>query len=100
MRPHVWRTDPLPGYAGTPPQVGEKSIRPPRLENRPPPRLRRYSPTSGGEIHTAPTSGEPTPSPASPVLPHKWGRNPCGPHVWRTARLPGYASTPPPVGDE
>src|SRR5690554_1414156 len=100
MRPHVWRTDPLPGYAGTPPQVGEKSIRPPRLENRPPPRLRRYSPTSGGEIHTAPPSGEPTPSPATPVLPHKRGRNPYGPPVWRTDPLPGYAGTPPQAGEK
>src|SRR5690606_40958433 len=52
--PHVWRPDPRPRYGGPPPQAGEQSASSPRLENRPPPRLRRYSPPSGGEIHAAP----------------------------------------------
>src|SRR5690554_2796506 len=82
------------------PTSGGETHAAPRLENRPHPRLRRYSPTSGGEIHADPTSGEPTPSPASPVLPHKWGRNPYGPHVWRTDPIPGYAGTPPQVGEK
>src|SRR5690606_28901837 len=78
-----------------PAKLGEGgSASSPRLENRPPPRLRRYSPTSGGEIHTAPTSGEPTPSPATPVLPHKRGRNPYGPHVWRTDPSPATPVLP------
>src|SRR5690606_3093013 len=73
--PHVWRTDPLPGYAGTPPQVGEKSIRPPRLENPPPPRPPRNSPTRGGENPTAHPPRQPRPPPATPGLPTKGGRN-------------------------
>src|SRR5690606_357096 len=70
----------------------------PRLENRPPPPPRRYSPTSGGEIHTAPPSGEPTPSPTPPVPPPTCGRNPYGPTSGEPPPPPATPIPPPQRG--
>src|SRR5690606_2982809 len=51
-------------------------------------------------IHPLPTSGDPTPAPATAVLPHKRGSNPYGPPAWGTAPLPGFAAPPPQAGEK